>query len=275
MLPIVGTEAIAAGALTRSALRWNYTALRPDVYIEKDARTNLYINTVAAWLWSKRTGIIAGRAAAALYGARWIEDTAPIEMIAKHGRRQPGIVIREERLGDDEVHMIGDLPVTTPARTALDLGRHLPRDAAVAHLDALAAVTGVTTAETAILEERYQGARGMPGARTAISLMDGGARSPRETALRLLLVDAGLPKPRTAIHLSDDLWDATIGMGWEGPKVGIDCEEARCGMNAMQDTACQDMLQRLGWHYIRVLPQHPRAVILHRVRQALRRRGWR
>jgi hypothetical protein len=109
----------------------------------------------------------------------------------------------------------------------------------------------------------------------AISLMDGGARSQRETALRLLLIDAGLPKPRTAISLSDDLWETTIGMGWEGPKVGVDCEEARSGMNAVQDTTCQDMLQRLGWYHIRVLPQHTRAVTLHRVRQALRLRGRR
>jgi hypothetical protein len=274
MFPILGTEAIATGAITRSALRWNYTALHPDVYQLKTARRDLHTNAIAAWLWSKRTGIIAGRAAAALYGVPWIEDDAQIEMIAKHGRRQPGIVVRDERICDDEVQMVGQLPVTSPARTALDLGRHLPPAAAVAHLDALAALTGLTAAETAILQERYQGARGMPAARIALSSMDGGARSPRETALRLLLIDAGLPKPRTAISLSDDLWDATIGMGWEVPKIGIDCEESRSGLNAVQDIGCQDLFQRLGWYYIRVLPQHPPSVTLHRVRQALRLRRW-
>jgi hypothetical protein len=129
--------------------------------------------------------------------------------------------------------------------------------------------------DVAILEERYRGARGMPAARAAIALMDGGARSPRETALRLLLIDAGLPRPRTSISLGDEQWDATIGMGWEGPKVGIDCEESRSGMNAVQEIACHDMLQRLGWHHIRVLPRQPPAVTLHRVRTALRLRGWR
>ncbi|MBE1552834.1 hypothetical protein GGC64_006925 [Mycobacterium sp. OAS707] len=275
MLPILGTEAIASGALTRSALRWNYTALLPDVYQLKDARRDLYSNAVAAWLWTKRKGIIAGRAAAALHGVSWIEDSAQVEIIAEHGRRQPGVVVREERIGDDEISTIGELLVTTPARTALDLGRHLARDAAVAHLDALAGLTGVTRPDIAILEERYRGARGMPAARAAIALMDGGARSPRETALRLLLIDAGLPRPSTAISLSDDLWEATIGMGWEQPKVGVDCEESRSGRNAAQDVACHDMLQRLGWYHIRVPPRQPQAVTISRVRRALRLRGWR
>jgi hypothetical protein len=273
MLPILGTEAIASGALTRSALRWNYTALLPDVYLEKEARRNLYTNTVAAWLWTRRKGVIAGRAAAALYGVPWI-DSAQVEIIAEHGRRKHGVVVREERIGDDEIRTVGELLVTTPARTALDLGRHLPRDAAVAHLDALAGLSGVTLADIAVLEDRYRGARGMPAARTAIALMDGGARSPRETALRLLLIDAGLPKPSTAISLSDDLWDATIGMGWEQLKVGIDCEESRSGLNGAQDVACHDMLQRLGWYHIRVLPRQPPAVTISRVRTALRLRGW-
>lgn len=275
MLPILGTEAIASGALTRSALRWNYDALLPDVYQHKEARGSVYTSAVAAWLWTRRKGIIAGRAAAALYGVPWIEDDAEIEIIAAHRRRRPGVVVREERISDDEIRTWGELLVTTPARTALDLGRHLPRDAAVAHLDALANVTSLTPPDIATLEERYRGARGMPAARAAIHLMDGGARSPRETALRLLLIDAGLPRPRTAISVGDDEWQTTIGMGWDEPKVGIDCEESRSGMNAVQETACHDMLQRLGWHHIRVLPQHPRAVIVHRVRQALRLRGWR
>ncbi|WP_101952287.1 hypothetical protein [Mycobacterium sp. 3519A] len=275
MFPIVGTEAIAAGALTRGALRWNYTVMHPDVYQHKTARKTLYSNTFGAWLWSGRKGIIAGRAAAALHGAQWIEDTAPIEMIAKHGRRQPGVVVREERIEDDEVCHVGELLVTTPARTALDLGRHLPRDAAVAHLDALAAATSVTLSQVRTLTERYRGARGIPAAREAIALMDRGARSPRESALRLLLIDAGLPRPSTAISVSDEWWEATLGMGWEEPKVGIDCEESRSGLNAAQDVECHDLFQRAGWFHIRVLPAQPRTVTLVRVRRALRLRGWR
>jgi hypothetical protein len=277
MLPILGTEAIATGALTRSALRWNYTAVHPDVYLQKDARRNLYTNTVAAWLWTKRTGVVAGQAAAALYGVQWIEDSGQIEMIANHGRRQPGVVVREERICEDEVRTVGELLVTTPARTGLDLGRHLPRNEAVAFLDALAAVTGVTATDIWPLEERYRGARGMPAARTAIALMDGGARSRRETALRLLLIDAGLPRPRTSIAVGDEHWSTTIAIGWDSPKVGIDFEEDDpvVGYRAVQHIEREELFHRLGWFHIRVRAQHAARSIVHRARLALRQRGCR
>jgi hypothetical protein len=98
MWPIVGTEAVATGALTRGALRWRYTVVHPNIYLPKDARRDLFTNTVAAWLWTGRKGIVAGRAAAALHGVQWIEDTVPIELIARHGRRQPGVVVRDEQI---------------------------------------------------------------------------------------------------------------------------------------------------------------------------------
>jgi hypothetical protein len=248
MWPIIGTEAIAAGALTRGALRWRYTAVHPDVYQINGARTDLYTRTVAAWLWTRRTGIIAGQAAAALYGVPWIQDTAPVELIGKHGRRQPGVVVREERIADDEVHMIGELPVTSPARTALDLARRLPRDEAVARLDAVSAVTGISAMDIKPLEERYRAARGVRSAREALDLMDGGARSPQETSLRLLLIDAGLPRPRT-----------------------VDYDDGQRGLTAIQEIACDELFQRLGWFHIRAHPKHARRFTVHRVRNALRR----
>ena len=120
--------------------------MHPGVYLPNGAERTLYLNTVAAWLWTGRKGVIAGRAAAALHGAKWIDASTPIEVIAEHTRRRKGVIVHEERIAADEITYIGELPVTTPARTALDIARHLPRDVAVAHLDALAAATGVTIA---------------------------------------------------------------------------------------------------------------------------------
>jgi len=82
-----------------------------------------------------------------------------IEIIAEHTRKRPGVILREERLGADEITYIGELPVTTIARTALDLARHLPRDQAVRHLDALAAATGVLPIDALALAEKYPGLR--------------------------------------------------------------------------------------------------------------------
>lgn len=274
MWPIIGTEALASGALTRGQLRWNYTAIHPNVYLANGHLRTIETNAHAAWLWTRRTGIIAGRAAAALNGVDVIDDWVPIDVVANHGKRRPDIVVHEERIEDDEVRNWGELRVTTPARTALDLARWLPRNAAVDLLDRLAAATGIDRADVEELAARYRGAHGIPRACSAIPLMDGGTRSTEETRLRLTLLDGGLPKPRTSILLQVGLDSAVIGMGWDGPKVGVSIWHGNGsdGRNAVQDVRHQEVVQRLGWIELRVTPDQPGSVV-HRVRRALRLRG--
>lgn len=275
--PFIGAEAISAGRLTRGRLRWNHTAVHPGVYLPNDAERTLYLNTVAAWLWTGRRGVIAGRAAAALHGARWIDASTPIEIIAEHTRRRKGVIVHQERIASDEIGYIGELPVTTPTRTALDIGRHLPRDIAVQHLDALAAATGVTGHDAIALIARYPGARGVRRARTALALMDGGAQSPGETRLRLWLIDAGLPPPRTQIRVSDGFSEAFIDMGYGEPMVGLDYEGAHHSEDRGQyvyDLGRADLIDREGWIDIRVVKEHSRRYVLHRVFDAFARHGW-
>jgi hypothetical protein len=273
----IGQEAIAHGQLTRGQLRWNNTAVHPRVYIPTGLERTLSLNTVAAWLWTGRKGIIAGRAASALHGAKWVDASTPIEIIAEHTRKRPGVTVREERIGADEITNVGELPVTTIARTALDLARHLPRDVAVTHLDALAAATGVLPVEALELAAKYPGLRGIRRARIALALMDGGAESPRETWLRLVLMDGGLPKPRTQIRVSDGFKEAFIDMGYDEPLVGFDYEGKQHSEDRDQyvhDIGRAEFLEREGWMDIRVIREHSRRFILHRAHEAFVRRGW-
>src|ERR1700754_3819553 len=101
-----------------------------------------------------------------------------------------------------------------------------PHDLAVAHLDAVARATGITAAQVKLLADRYPRARGLPRARIALSLTDGGSQSPQETRLRLILIDDGLPPPRTQIMVTDGKNQAFIDMGYDEPHVGFDYEGA-------------------------------------------------
>lgn len=152
----IGREAVVGGVLTRGQLRWNHRAIFPDVYIAREATPSLSQRTLGAWLWSGRRAVIAGLAAAAVHGARGVDESADVELIWRCGRPPPGIVVRNERLETDEVVEIAGLPVTTPERTALDLARHAPRDPAVTRLDALARASGVTVSDVQPLVDRYR-----------------------------------------------------------------------------------------------------------------------
>ncbi len=274
----VGGEALATGQLTRGQLRWNYRPLFPGVYAAKNAVPSLRRNTAGAYLWSGGNAVIAGRAAAAIHGALWVEATTPIEMIGTASRMPSGIIVRNERIADDEIIECDGLLVTTPQRTAFDLARHLPRDPAVAHLDALARATEVKAVDVLSLAERYPRARGLPRSRIALDLMDGGAQSPKETWLRLVLIDDGLPKPRTQIRVSDGFNEAFIDMGYDEPMVGLDYEGRQHSDDReryVHDIGRAELVDGQGWIDIRVVAEHRKRYILHRVKEAFARRHYR
>ncbi|MGD1170275.1 hypothetical protein ACKUVQ_13620 [Mycobacterium seoulense] len=272
----IGSDAIAGGSLTRGQLRWRYRRIHRDVYIPKNAPRSLRDNIRAAWLWSGRRATIAGRAAAALHGAKWVDDFSPIEIIGPFNHPPPGIIVRRERISAEDVVNLDGLPVTNPTRTAFDLGRHLPRSLAVTHLDALAAATGLTSADVAALIGRNKGARGIRRCRTALSLMDGGAQSPKESWLRLVLLDAGLPRPTTQIRVTDGRLVAYLDMGWEEPMVAMeyDGEQHRTDRGQyVKDIRRAEMVGSLGWTMIRVINEDRPTVIVQRAREALARRS--
>ena len=99
----LGSEAIARGTLTRAQLRWNYRKIHRDVYLPKNAPRSLWNDIHAAWLWSGRSGIIAGRAAAALHGAKWVDDFTPIDVVGPFNHPPPGIIVRRERIGVEDL----------------------------------------------------------------------------------------------------------------------------------------------------------------------------
>ncbi|MDX1870748.1 hypothetical protein SBI67_01325 [Mycolicibacterium sp. 120266] len=258
MDPIIGSEAIASGALTRGELRWRYTAIYPNVYVPKGSTPGPGAYAAAAWLWSGRRGIIAGLTAAARYGVPWIASTCPIELIAPNSKCPEGVIVRNERIAVDEIRIIDGMPITTAERTSLDLARHLELNIAVEHLDALAAITGLHKDDVWYLEERYPTARGIISARQAIALMDAGSGSRWETRVRLMVQRlGGVPPPRTSIRVSDVI----IAMGWPRWKVGIDC-----GPRPDDES---DFLHRIGWTMVPALPQHTRASIIARARTAV------
>jgi hypothetical protein len=278
--PFIGSEAVASGFLVKSALRTKYTKLFRDVYVSPDAQLTPQLRAHAGWLWSRRRGIIAGLSASALHGAKWVDLTAPLEIIHANRNPLPGIWVRGDDIAEDEVVVIEGIPATTPSRTALDLGCWYPRSEAVAAIDALARVTDLKMPEVDLLAQRYPGRRGIRQARATLGLVDAGAQSPKETWLRLLLIQAGLPRPQTQIPVRDEFGSiiAYLDMGWEDMKIAVEYDGDQHRSDRRQyiwDIRRLEHLERLGWIVIRVVAGDHPADITRRVRSALARRASR
>jgi hypothetical protein len=269
----LGSEALDRNEVTWGQLRWRYRTLFPDVYTSRIAQRSLHANTVGAWLWSGRRAPITGRAASALHGAKWVDEDAPIELIWRNDHPPAGIITRNEHFLYSDVMEIDDMAVATPQRTAYDLGRHLPRDAAVAHLDSLARATGLAAEHVAPLIDRYKGARNIRRLRTAVDLMDAGAQSPKETWLRLMLIDDGYPRPRTQIPVADEngYEFAYLDMGWEDVMIAVEYDGEHHRTDPVQyrwDVKRLRKIQERDWYHIKVIAGDRREDILPRVARA-------
>lgn len=272
--PLIGSEKLASGRLSRHRLRAAYRPIFPDVYVPAHVVPSLRVRTRAAWLWSGRKAVIGGAAAAALHGAQWIPNEVPVELIHSNTRPPDGVLTRRETLGVGETQLCDGLVVTTPERTAFDIGRRGAVRSAVVRLDALARATGFKVDDALRVAKAHPRSPGLRRLEAALDLVDPGAQSPRESYLRLLLIDAGLPRPQTQIPVLgvDGLPVAYLDLGWEERLVAVEYDGDQHRTDRRQyvkDIKRVEMLERMGWIVVRVVAEDRPAGIVRRVRAAL------
>ncbi len=144
--PFLGTEALAAGTVTRRTLASRHNAVYRNVYIPKGEELTPLTRAMAAWLWSGRQATAAGLSAAALYGTRWIDAGLPAELYRRNGKPVDGIIIHRDELRDDEICIAEGIARRRPR------GRRLTSDGA-------RAVTGQSSGWTHGAGDRLAGGR--------------------------------------------------------------------------------------------------------------------
>ncbi|TRW82829.1 hypothetical protein FK535_12815 [Mycolicibacterium sp. 018/SC-01/001] len=273
---IVGSEALAAGSVTRQDLRRRYVKLHHNVYAPNGFALTARDRAYAAWLWSRRSATLAGLSAAAMHGSRWLPAEGPAELTRVRCGSPPGIAIHREVLRDDETCLVQSIDCTTVARTIFDIGRRIPSDEAVIRIDALLNATRIPVDDVAVVASRHPGARGIRRLRQVMALVDGGAESPQESRLRLILLRAGLPRPRTQVPIIGDAGRVIrrIDIGWPEYGVGVEYDGEHHWTDPRthaEDINRLEFLAARGWAIVRVSGRHmgdPAAVVA-RVRAAL------
>jgi very-short-patch-repair endonuclease len=269
---VMASEAIASGRLTRRELDRDYTKLFRNVYARNGVRLTARDKAIAGWLWSGRSATLAGCSAAAVLGSRWLDGSAPAELIRANRRAPDGICVYSDALVERDVCRVGAMRVTTPARTAFDIARRHSLLVAVPRIDALLRVSGCTVLEVSEVLHQNPGLRGVRAAAKSLGLADAGAESPPESLVRLLVLASALPRPVTQIDVCGMY---RLDMGWPELKVAIEYDGAQHWTDPHQRARDIERLESLtaqGWTIIRVswtqLRDQPKTVV-NRIAEAL------
>lgn len=279
--PFLGRRAVRDGELTAYSLRTRHRAIYRDVYVPNDVEVTAIVRARAAWLWAGGDCVLSGLSAAAALGTKWIDGNRPAELVRTDRHSPRGVLVHSYDLAPNEVCRSRGMRVTTPARTAFDIGRTLAPDRAVPIIDALMAATGLKPAEIVALADAHPGLRGVRRLRATAELCDGGAESPQESRVRLVLVRAGLPAPETQIEFRDKFGHVFIrlDMGWREWKVAVEYDGVQHWSDRKQRSWDIDriaMLEDMRWTVVRVsaeLLTRP-DVVIERVRTKLRAAGY-
>ncbi|MBZ5740882.1 hypothetical protein [Nocardioides mangrovi] len=157
--------------------------------------------------------VITDRTAAWLHGvdvhtSAELTDLPPLETCALRGRRPTsltGVDGRSRDLLPADVTNVQGLRVTTPLRTALDLGCCLRRREAYAALNAFARTFGLTRQDYLRSIGRYRGRRGVVQLRELVAFVDPRHESPRESWVYLEIGARGLPLPEPQVWVEIDV----------------------------------------------------------------------
>ena len=113
MEPFIGSTAIRSGGLTRRSLARDNIAIHRDVYLPRDVEMTALIRARAAWLATGAT--LCGSSAAAVFGTKWLDPSAPAEVVRTDRHSPAGIVVHTWWLAPAEVCSLRGVDVTTPA----------------------------------------------------------------------------------------------------------------------------------------------------------------
>ncbi len=228
---LCGLEATEVDLLCR---RGEWTRLRRGLYSPRPAPTDPeereFLDCVAAIRAVEvKDPAIAHVSAARLWEAKWLVEPNHSEVwvacdVPGPSRHYSGLRILPAGLPAEDVTLLRGLPISTPARTAVDLARHLTFDPAVVAIDSLRFRYKISDAELAAVLERCRGWPFVRRARRAILFSTTLAESPLESQFRIHFARIGLPKGRWQVDVVDANGDPRRVDNIMGKRAGLEID---------------------------------------------------
>ncbi|MGC9668020.1 hypothetical protein ACNTMW_15875 [Planosporangium sp. 12N6] len=283
----LGSQAVADGLLTPADLRSRaWQQILHGVYTDAAITvTHRHRCLAVARFALPPGGVIAGRSAAYLYGVDLVAARDPVDVLVPRGSdlRLAGVRSHVAYLDPGDVRQLETVPVTSPVRTCWDLaqwcGDPVER---VVWIDALAAGRVVTLPALEEYARNRAGHRGWRRLLDVVQLADPGAGSPQESRLRVRLVRAGLPRPRTQFTIvHEGRFVARCDLAWPEYRVAVEYDGMWHAESATQIHADRRRLNRMvaaDWVVLHVTAARLRddfASFVRELRAVLRSRGAR
>jgi hypothetical protein len=260
------TAGIERRQLERLVGEGHVRRLLRGAYAAATAPDSLALRAAAVGLLIGRRDVVVDRTAAWVHGvpALFADGLPRVEVLAP-GRSQRVSLGGRRLLVARDVGSLGRVRLTTPLRTALDLGRLLPPGPALGAMDAL--ISGGTFTHAALLGElaRFSGHRGIAQLRSLAAQVDARSSGTAESTLRLHWNAANLP---TAVP------GMPVAAGHRLVRLSLGVERRQFGAVLAHQVSAADLvaLQGAGWWIVvlgeeRVLHGDPTTWIRHLERE--------
>jgi hypothetical protein len=253
---------VAAARFRRAVRRGQLVPVLHGVFLRADVCLTLELKLAAAALVICADSVACDRTAAWIWGVDVhaigeLDVVPPLETCVLSGqRRTERRQVRggERQLLPSDWVVVDGVKVTTPVRTAMDLGCLLPRRSALAAMDALMRAQKFSHADMSRLLPRYFRRRGVVQLRELMPLVDPRAESQPESWTRLELIDSGMPVPEVQWWVEvDGIATYRIDLAYPRAKIAIeyDGEEFHSSDEDKQnDKERRAWLEAHGWTVI-------------------------
>jgi hypothetical protein len=266
--PFTRAMARAAGvdrpALDRLLRDGVITRLLRGVYAGATAPDAPEVRAAAVALVAGRRAVAVDRTAAWVHGVDVTRlrpgEARPLDLLVP-GRGNGHTFGGGRQLTGRDVECHDGLRITTPLRTALDLGRLLPPGLALAALDGLLVTGGFRHVDLLAELPRMAGHRGVGQLRTLAVQADGRARGLAESALRLVWHEARLPSAVPGL---------TVAVGTRRVRLSLGVERCQFGAVLAEQVTPEELasVRHTGWQVLvlgagRVLEGDPEVLTRH------------
>ena len=289
-------QAISAGyspaEVGRQLRHGSWIQIRRGVYavepLPPAGPARLAIRAAAARLVLDGPAAISHHSAAALLGLLipsgeppWITLTRPPG--AGSTRRGAGLNVHVAALPTQDIVVRHQLPVTSCARTVVDLARSLPIEQGLMLADSVLFRQQADAADLHQVTRRCWNWPGIRSAQRVLSIMDGRAESALESLCRLVFAQNDLPQPELQVVLGDEWtgWNVRVDFLWSAERTVVEAD----GMNKYTDSDVlraeklrQERIEELGYAVVRVTwtqIMRDRPNVIARIRAAFDRQAIR